>query len=519
VSEPAAQGKAAGLTGRTVSSLRWSYLSSGINAAVQLAVTAILARLLYPSAFGVVAMASVILSFGQYFAQMGVGRALVQRPHIERGDIRVAFTSSVLLGAAFSALFWLAAPLSIYLFHDAEVVPVLRVSSFSFFITGLATTAMALLQREMRFRAVAVVEVASYVLAYAPLAIALAYAGYGAWSIVAASLGQLALAAGLAYSFSHHNVRPSLDSAKLRALYSFGARVSGISFLEFLGTSISPLWIGNRLGASALGIYNRAFNLINVPSYYFSFSLSRVMYSAMSRVQDETAKLRETYLAVTTVFAVLLMPVCWGAAGASQQIILVLLGPRWTEAIPVFTVLAVAAPFSVMSHFSGVLSEVTASLNPKLVLNLGRLIALAVLLVAMTPWGLAGFALAYAITEVLVYAAYYPLMNTVLGTTVRTQLRSQAAGYVAGALMLTYVAAVGWLGTASGLPPWLILLMQVSTGLLGLAWVFLRGFSGSVWAALRSGLRRSAGVQPSTRTERLLLWLDSLAATPRDETA
>lgn len=126
MTDRSSEGQGGDLTSRTMSGLRWSYLSSGVNAVAQLAVTAILARLLYPAAFGVVAMAALILSFGQYFAQMGVGRALVQRPDIDRDDVRVAFTSSVLLGAAFSALFWLAAPLSIYLFHDAEVVPILE---------------------------------------------------------------------------------------------------------------------------------------------------------------------------------------------------------------------------------------------------------------------------------------------------------------------------------------------------------------------------------------------------------
>ena len=509
------EGQAPDLTGRTMSSLRWSYLSSGVNAVLLLAVTAILARLLYPAAFGVVAMAAVILSFGQYFAQMGVGRALVQRPDITREDVRVAFTSSVLLGTGFSALFWIGAPLAMYLFHDPEVVPILRVSGLTFLITGFTTTAMALLQRDLRFRAVAIVEIASYTIVYAPLGVALAYAGFGAWSLVLAGLGQLTLTALLAYAFSRHSVRPSLSGATLRALYSFGARVSGISFVEFLGSNVGPMWIGNRLGAGALGVYNRAFNLVNLPTYYFTTSLSRVMYSSMSRVQDDTAKLRGTYLSLTTVFAALLMPACWGAAGASRQIIPVLLGPRWTEAIPVFTILALAAPFSFMAHLSGVISEVTASLNPKLILSLGRLAILILLLVLLTPLGLIGYAVAFAVTEILVYASYFVLMRTVLATSMGRLLAGQGAGYTIGLLMMALTAAIGWLGTVGDLPVWLTLVIQVVAGVCGLTWFTLRGFSGAIWAAMRAGLRWTDRVRPDTRSGRIMAWLDSHAAGSR----
>lgn len=514
--DPADSRKGTDLVGRTMSGLRWSYLSSGVTAVLQLVVTAILARLLYPSDFGLVAMAAVILSFGQYFAQMGVGQAVVQRPDISSDDVRVAFTSSVLLGAGFSALFWLAAPLSTYLFHDAEVVPILRVSGLTFLITGFTTTAMALLRRDLRFRAVAVIETASYALIYAPLGVALAFAGLGAWSLVAAGLGQYTMTAFLAYTFSRHPLRPSLNGAALRALYSFGARVSGISFLEFLGSNIGPMWIGNRLGADALGVYNRAFNLINLPAYYFTTSLSRVMYSSMSRVQGETARLRDTYMSLTTVFAALLMPACWGAAGASRQIVLVLLGPRWTEAIPVFVVLALAAPFTFLAHLSGVISEVTATLNPKLILSLGRLVVLIVLLVVLTPLGLVGYALAFAVTEILLYAAYQLLMKTVLATTIRRLLGGQGAGYAIGLLILALTAAIGFLGAAGELPVWATLIVQIVACICCLTWFTLRGFSGAIWAAMHAGLRWKDRIQPNTRSGRVVAWLDSHAAGSSD---
>ena len=392
-------------------------------------------------------------------------------------------------------------------------MPILRVSSLTFVLTGVTTTARALLQRHLRFRTVGVIEVVSYAFLFAPLAVALAAAGFGAWSLVLAGLGQLALTAALMNVAARPSMRPLLSRAVLKALFSFGARVSGISFLEFLSSNLVPLWIGNRLGAAALGIFNRAYNLMFMPTYYFTTSLSRVMYSSMSRVQTDRAKLRGVYLSLTTVLAALLMPVCWGAAGAAREIVLVLLGPRWTDAIPVFAVLALATPLSFMTHLSGVVSEVTAQLNPKMALTAAKLGVLVLLLVALSPFGLVGCAAAFAGSELFVYAGYHLLMRTALAAPVKGLLVRQLPGYVMGVAALAVTSAVGWLGTAGGLSVWLILAVQLLLGAALLLWTVLRSFSGGVWAALHSGLRWEDRLRPDTRSGRLMLWLDARAAT------
>jgi O-antigen/teichoic acid export membrane protein len=503
------------LTGRTLSGLRWSYLASGVNAIFQVVFTAVLARLLLPEAFGVVAMAAVILRFGAYFAQMGVGRAVIQRLDLTQRDERAAFTASVLLGAAFTALFWVAAPLALHVFDDPQVVPILRVTSLTFLVTGLSTTSLALLQRQLRFRAIAVVEIVSYAAVYGPVGVVLALSGAGPWSLVAAGLGQSVLTAILAYAFCRHSLRPSLGRAATTSLLSFGARVSGISLVEFLTLNLNPLWIGNRLGATPLGVYNRAFSLVNAPAYYFTTSLSRVLFSSLSRVQTETAKLRSTYLSVTTVFAALLIPVCWGAAAASREIVLVVLGPNWTAAIPVFAILAAIAPIAFLAVLSGVICEVTATLNPKLALSLGKLAVLVVLLIALGRLDLIGYTLAYAVTELFGYLAYFALMRSVLHTSLAQQMGAQIPGVVVGLATAAAMAALGRLGQAADTPQWLTLAAQLTTGGAILLWSTLRGFSGAVWAALGTGLRWSDWLDPTSRSSRLLVWLDAHSTSSR----
>ncbi len=132
------------LTYKTVHGIKWNYFSTFITAAMQIGYTATMARLLEPAAFGLVAMAGVILRFGSYFAQMGIERAVIQKKELSKEEIRSSFTLSVLLGIIFFILIWFLAPLALYIFNNEKVVLVVKIMAFSFLITGLSTTSLGL---------------------------------------------------------------------------------------------------------------------------------------------------------------------------------------------------------------------------------------------------------------------------------------------------------------------------------------------------------------------------------------
>ena len=234
-----------------------------------------MARLLEPAAFGLVAMAGVILRFGSYFAQMGIERAVIQKKELNEEDIKASFTLSVFLGMIFFLILWFLAPLALYIFNNEEVVIVVKVMALSFLITGLSTTSLGLLKRNLNFRSIAVIEIASYVLGYLGIGITMAVLGFGVWSLVFAALSQAFFAAIIAYIFVRHNFAFKLKDYK--PLFSFGSKVTIISFFEFIGGSLDTLLIGRFLGASLLGIYNRAYTIVNLPLYNLYTSITRVL--------------------------------------------------------------------------------------------------------------------------------------------------------------------------------------------------------------------------------------------------
>jgi O-antigen/teichoic acid export membrane protein len=394
------------LTAQTLHGLKWSYASTITRAALQIGFTAIMARLLEPAAFGLVAMAGVVLRFGTYFAQMGVGSALIQKKDVTDQDIRAAFTSSVFLSILFCVIIWFSAPLAVYIFDSPKVVPIIRVMAFSFIITGLTTTALSLLRRNLRFRSLAIAEILSYVLGYGGIGIVLADNGFGVWSLVMAALSQSAFMAVFSYAFSRHKLSFIFRWKYYKPLYSFGSRISVISFFEFLGSNLDTLMIGRFVGAAPLGIYNRAFMLVNLPAQHLTSSFSRVLFPSFSRVQKEKTRLKKAYLTTIMLFSAILLPTCFGMAAASREIVLLVLGENWAAAIPVLQILAIAAPLNLLSHFGGIVCEATATLNVKLLMQIVYVCLLAILFYLIRELGIREFAMAIVFAEFIRFAGY-----------------------------------------------------------------------------------------------------------------
>ncbi|MBT9393576.1 lipopolysaccharide biosynthesis protein [Hymenobacter sp. NST-14] len=477
------------LTSAAVHGVKWTTAATVITAVLQIGYTATMARLLSPAAFGLVALAGVILRFGSYFAQMGMEQAIIQKPDLTRADIRAAFTSSLGLGALFAGLLVLGAPLAADLVRQPEVVPVVRVLAGGIFLTGLNATALSLLRRRMQFRTLAVVEVVSYVVSYGALGIGLALRGYGVWSLVAAALGQNLLLTLLSYAAERHDLRLLFDWATYRPLVAYGGRMSAISFLEFVTGSLDTLLIGRLLGAAALGIYSRGWMLIGLPVYLLTTSVSKVVFPSFSQVQADRPRLRTVYLGSITLIAALVIPICAGAAVAAPEIVRVMLGPDWTAATPILRVVCAAFALSMVTMFAGVVCDATATLTPKLWLNLLYVVLLPGLFYGLSRYGLPGVAAAVVLGEVVRTMLYLLLMRRVLAVTVAQVLGSYGPGLLIGGGVAAGIAGLRLLLPPGTLPAVVLLGAEMLTGAL----LALAVAGGAPPARLRQVLRRLLG--------------------------
>ncbi|UOQ50810.1 lipopolysaccharide biosynthesis protein [Hymenobacter cellulosivorans] len=461
------------LTMTTVQGVKWSTAATILTAIMQVGYTAIMARLLTPAAFGVVALANVVLRFGGYFAQMGMEQAIIQKQELTREDVRAAFTASVLLGIVFGGLLILLAPLSVYIFHEPEVVPVAQALALSLLLTGLSATALSLLRRTMQFRTLALVEVSSYIVSYGGVGVSMALSGYGVWSLVAASVAQGLLVGLLAYLVTRHSVVPLLSWAHYQPLWSYGSRISLISFLEFIGSSLDTLIIGRVLGTALLGVYNRAWMLVSLPMYMLTTSVSKVIFPAFSQVQADADRLRKVYLSSVTLVAAFILPTAAGMMVAAPELVYSLLGPKWGDSIPLLRVMSFTSSLMLLTMFGGIVSDARARLREKTIIILQYLLILPGLFWLLHGWGLMGYALALNLGALLYAGLFMRLLHNDLAIRYGQLLSIYVPGLFNAAVIASVLAGVQLVLNSWQLPPVVSLLVLMLVGGLVLGTLIL----------------------------------------------
>jgi len=483
------------LASTAVRGVQWTTAATVLTAVMQIGYTAVMARLLDPAAFGLVAMAGVVLRFGSYFAEMGLGHALVQRTDIDADDVRATFTASLGLGLAVAAIAWLAAPLAVLFLENKAVVPLVRVQALGFILVGLGATATSLLRREMRFEAIAKIEVAAYILGYGGVGITLATLGAGVWSLVVASLAQQFFSASLNYAVARHSLRFIFRREPYAKLLGYGSRVSVVGFLEFINGNLDTLLIGRLLGSVLLGIYNRAYMLLYLPMYFLTNSLARVAFPAFSKIQDDLPRVRALYLTSSTLVATVVLPVCAGVAVAAPELVQVLLGPRWAASVPILRVLCLSIPLSMTTLFAGVVADARANLQQKIILNLEFMALLGGLFWLLKGYGLAGIAGAIGTGEVVRTFLYMRITHRDIHIPYSRLLAIYKPGLLNAAAVGLGLLLVAMAIRPLHLPPLLALLTLMAAGALVLGTVVLRWPSDELRPMLRQGLGKLRGLR------------------------
>ena len=420
-----------------VSGLGWSVLSSLANAGAQFVFIAVLARLLEPHDFGLMAMAVISLRFVSCFAELGFAQALIQKPTLERGDAATALAMSLALGGGLCASVALLAPLAALYFHAPGLGPVLAALGLSLVLATVAGLPLSLLRREARFGRVAAVESIAFIAGYGGVGIACALAGAGVWSLVAATLSQQLLMAGLAFASARVDLaRPTRRAAQ--HFWRFGSRYSTIGFLEFLFANIETLVIGRSLGQAQLGLYNRAITLSNLPVEQAVGAVNKVMFPALAAWGHDRPRLADGFLVLLLAVGMVGAALACGLSAAAADVVALLLGPRWAAAAPIVAIVAFAVPPMFMYVVCGVTLDSVAALGPKLRLQAVALLAKASLVAWAAAAGVPAIAAAVVVAELLRLALGLGLVVRVVGVAAPACLL--VLGWCAGTGAVVYFA-------------------------------------------------------------------------------
>jgi O-antigen/teichoic acid export membrane protein len=429
---------------RTARAAQWRFASTVVAASLQLGVGIVLARLLTPADFGIVALASVVLGLTTVLGDLGMGAALVQRPAMMERHVRAAFTFSLLFGVAVATVVALASPLVAALMREPALTPVLRVLALGFALRSLAVVAGALLRRQLDFRKLFVIDTTSSLFAYAGLALTLAFLGYGVWSLVWGGLLHALLASTLQMAAVRHPVRPLLARAELRDLLRFGTGATMSACANYVALNGDNFVVGRWMGAASLGLYNRAYNLMNLPQTYATGVMSSVLLPAFARLQNEPERLRRGYLLSTKFAAAVTGPVMGGMVVAAPHLVPALYGPQWSGTVLPLQILCVAGYFRALYHLGGIVAQSVGRVYSEFGLQMVYAVLILTGVALGSRYGLAGVSIAVTVAILYMFVATGRLALRITAVPWSSYLVSQLPALLTTAVTCGMAVVIRW---------------------------------------------------------------------------
>ena len=306
---------------------------------LRLGSTMVLARLLSPADFGLLGMVTAFTGVLNLFRDFGLSAATVQRASISKEQASTLFWINLAVGGILTLLTVLLAPAVAGFYHEPRLARITSVVAFAFLVNGAGVQHSALLQREMRFTALTAIDIVSWTAA-AVVGIGAAKAGFGYWALVGMTL-TLPVASTAALWFWSTWI-PGLPGKwrEIQSMMHFGGLLT-LNGLVLYGTfNLDKVLLGRFWGTEALGIYGRAYQLIRIPTDNLNGVVGEVAFSALSRVQNDAERLKRYFLRGYFLVLAVTVPLTVACAVFSNDLIRVLLGPKWNPAAPIFRYLA-----------------------------------------------------------------------------------------------------------------------------------------------------------------------------------
>jgi PST family polysaccharide transporter len=467
----------------------------GIRVGIQLLGIVLLARLLSPSDYGLLAMVVAIIGVGEVFRDFGLSSAAVQASVLTKDQRDNLFWINTGIGVGFAAVVVASSGLIAGFYSDSRLQPVAMVLSVTFVLNGLSTQFRADLNRRMRFGALAVVEILSSA-AGLTIGILSALQGAGYWALVmqqvaGPAIGLIAVAVITRWipGFPHRH-------SNMSNLLKFGGNLVAVQLLTYASRNIDSIVVGASFGASTLGFYDRAFQLLMLPLNQILAPGTKVALPILSQLQHDRARF-SSFLArgqlallhvIVAIFAI--------AAAQASPLILWVLGAQWQDSVPIFQILAVAGVAQAASYatYWGFLSLGLTGSNLRFAL-LSRPIAIAFILVG-SLWGVHGVAAGFAVAQLLIW----PLGLVWLSRA--TPFVPGRAMFINGLRTLAAYGACGvlsWLASASAASLPLIASFAIGMGTFFFA-IFLLF---QLWPSFRHDMRQLMSTVAMVRRPRI----------------
>lgn len=464
------------LRGRAVRAVAWSAVQNWGSRLVSFVVFALLAQLLDPEAFGVIALAGTYIAFLRVLVDQGFAAAIIQRDEVEKGHLDTAFAVNMAMSVVLMAASGPVADPIARLFDTPDLGPIIQALAPAFVLAALAGVQQALFERRMQYRVLAIREFAASCVA-GLVGVGMAWYGWGVWSLVGWFLTERATAVVVLWIASPWRPGRTITAHHFNDLFSFGIHLVGSNLLDYVNSRADNLIIGYVLGPTALGFYDVAYKLYTAGVDLITQTVSSVAFSTFSKLQHARDKMRVAFYKGTQTASIVAFPAFLGAAALAPDLIATVFGAQWIpESVQVFQVLAIVGMLHALFYFNPAVLLACNRPDWRLLVNVLNAITNVIAYTIAVQFGLVAVAAAYVVRGYLLAPVQFWMLRRLIDVRVRTYLRN---------ISVPLVGALGMAGLLVALRtqafPDAAALVWIPSAILGggllyvgLLWIFAR---------------------------------------------
>jgi O-antigen/teichoic acid export membrane protein len=440
---------------KAIQGVIWSAIQNWGSQLGSLVVFFVLARLLPPDTFGILAIANLLIAFLQVFIQRGVTESLIQRSSLDPAHLNTAFWMNSVLSLVLMVLTFGSTPIVAAMFNQPLVTAILPVLAIILPLSALSQVQQAVLERQLNFKAIALRQLLATVVS-GMVGVGFALLGYGIWSLVAQQVVQELVGAIVLWRVSSWRPQVSVSRSHGIELCQFGIHLLGFNFVNFWNSRADDLLIGYFLGAEALGYYSIAYRILGILQQLLVQTSKQVALPTFSRLQHDLEQFRRAFYKATQLTSVIAFPIFLSVAVLAPELVVMLFGRQWLPSIPVLQVLSFAGLFQSISFFKS--AVFVAMGRPAWSFRLSCLsVVLNVVGFAIAlRWGIVAVAAAFVIRGYLVFPVGQWAVSRLIHTSMLVYLQQfivplMSALAMAGTMLITKEWLQSWVSSPLGL--------------------------------------------------------------------
>lgn len=437
--------------GRTTArAATWAFLSGSGAKIITLVSLTLLARLLAPKEFGLLAFALTYIVYVDTIADLGSGTALIYWPDRRDDAAQVTFVINVAAGIFWGAVTFALAPFIADFFNAPQGTNIVRALSFTFIVKYLGNTHDALTRKDLRFRAAAIPEIAMAAVKLV-VALTLAWRGWGAWSLVGGHLSGLVAWTGLLWVMNPWRPKWRFPRDLFKPMLAYGRGIIFVNVLSSIQHQTDLLMISRWQGLTALGLYQLAGKIPEATVAMIYRVASDVLLPAFSRVSAAGESTKGVYLAAARYVGAATLPVACGLALLAKPFVLLFFGPKWVEAAPIVSALAILSGIRALSAQPGDILKATGRVALLARLGFMRVTLIVIAVVIAARYSALAVAVSLVIVDGIATLLAFTVTSRASGVSLREVARAFAPSFTAAAGMSAVLLA--WLRWAPELTP------------------------------------------------------------------